>query len=208
MNKKIMTLSIVILMLLSVCGCGQKKSAENKEEMNHSSLETTLETTIEPTEAPVPGVHINENPVERDSQQNHETEINNSVDIVNSTKETSTQDKNDPVKETESTAEKQKDQSDISEEIKPNNPEIDVPKESIVVPDTTLPSEEPSVVEKSEYEIYQSMSGREQKEYMESFDSIDAFFDWYNNAKEEYEANNKGIVVGGGSIDLGELITE
>lgn len=49
------------------------------------------------------------------------------------------------------------------------------------------------------------MSAQEQNDYMNSFDSIDAFFAWYNQAKAEYEASNPPIDVDGGSFDLGDL---
>ena len=41
---------------------------------------------------------------------------------------------------------------------------------------------------------------------MESFDSIDAFFEWYNAAKEQHEKENPPIEVDGGAIDLDQII--
>ncbi|MBR2223812.1 MAG: hypothetical protein IJ973_05750, partial [Christensenellaceae bacterium] len=55
------------------------------------------------------------------------------------------------------------------------------------------------------YEAYHAMSGEEQRAFMESFDDIEDFFAWYNNAKAEYEAKNPDIEITDGNIDLGGL---
>ena len=55
------------------------------------------------------------------------------------------------------------------------------------------------------YEEFWAMSGKEQLEYKESFDSAEDFFAWYNSAKAEHEAAHPGIDAGDGEIDLGEL---
>lgn len=40
------------------------------------------------------------------------------------------------------------------------------------------------------YEEYWAMSGTEQQAYYESFPSVEDFFNWYNEAKAEYEASH------------------
>lgn len=55
------------------------------------------------------------------------------------------------------------------------------------------------------YDDYMSMGAEEQGNYMDSFGSTDAFFDWLHSAKEEHDAQNPEIEVGDGSIDLGDL---
>lgn len=55
------------------------------------------------------------------------------------------------------------------------------------------------------YEAYHAMSGEEQRAFMESFDDIEDFFAWYNNAKAEHEAANPDIEITDGNIDLGGL---
>lgn len=70
-----------------------------------------------------------------------------------------------------------------------------------VLPTPTRPAGAPM----TEYEKYQSMSAEEQMEYMNSFESVDAFFAWYNSAKEEYEAQIPVIEVGDGPIDMSEF---
>lgn len=74
-------------------------------------------------------------------------------------------------------------------------------------PDPSQPTETPTQNEESalsEYERFINMTPAEQQAYMESFESIEAFFEWYNQAKAEYEAANPPIEVGDGNIDLGD----
>lgn len=51
-----------------------------------------------------------------------------------------------------------------------------------------------------------AMDGTEQEKYMNSFGDIDAFFNWYNDAKETYEKENPSIEIGNGPIDMEEII--
>ena len=57
-----------------------------------------------------------------------------------------------------------------------------------------------------DYESFQAMSPKGQQEYMATFDDMDAFFDWYNAAKDKYEAENPPIEIDGGSVNLDEII--
>ena len=55
------------------------------------------------------------------------------------------------------------------------------------------------------YEEYNALSAEEQEAYFNSFDTVDDFFVWYNKAKQEYEANQDYIEVGGdGNINIGD----
>ena len=74
--------------------------------------------------------------------------------------------------------------------------------------ETQKPTEKPTdtVINMTQYEWYHSLTGEQQMAYMESFDNMDAFFDWYNAAKEEHEREKPGIDIGDGNIDLGEII--
>lgn len=79
------------------------------------------------------------------------------------------------------------------EETEPTVGEEEKPTEAPVVPTT-------------EYEKYNAMSGEEQEAFIDSFESIQAFMDWYNAAKAEYDALHPGIDIGDGNIDAGDLI--
>lgn len=56
-----------------------------------------------------------------------------------------------------------------------------------------------------DYETFVALEPAVQREYMESFESMDAFFEWYNTAKEAYEQEHPAIDVGDGVIDLEDL---
>lgn len=71
---------------------------------------------------------------------------------------------------------------------------------------TTKPSgtKDPSQVT---YADYEAMSGDEQKAFFDTFADPGKFFDWYNAAKEAYDATKNEIIIGGDeTIDLGDLI--
>lgn len=55
------------------------------------------------------------------------------------------------------------------------------------------------------YEEFWELDGDAQLAYKESFESVEAFYAWYNAAKSEYDAAHPGIDAGDGNIDLGEL---
>ena len=52
------------------------------------------------------------------------------------------------------------------------------------------------------YEKYNAMSGNEQMEFFSTFASVEDFVDWYNSAKEKYEAEHPYIEIENGEIDL------
>lgn len=76
------------------------------------------------------------------------------------------------------------------------------------VPTTGKDSEDESkpATDSTDYETYNAMSGEQQKAFMETFESVEAFFDWYNAAKEEYDAQHPDVEIGDDAIDFGEII--
>jgi len=56
------------------------------------------------------------------------------------------------------------------------------------------------------YKQYIELSAAEQAAFRKTFDSISDFFAWYNAAKAEYDAQNPGIDIGDGSIDLEDIM--
>lgn len=85
------------------------------------------------------------------------------------------------------------------------------PSDSTTTPgtdsDTTPPvtDDTPDEDEGMTYEKFSSMEPAKQREYQESFKDIDAFFEWYNAAKEKYEKEHPSIEVGDGSVDLEQI---
>ena len=58
----------------------------------------------------------------------------------------------------------------------------------------------------TEYEWFMALSGREQKEYMYSYPSIDDFLIWLENAEQEYKELHPSIEINGEPIDAEEII--
>lgn len=101
----------------------------------------------------------------------------------------------------------------------PEDPDVTAPTKA---PDPTQPTEPqptqptqpaptetqpaPTEPQEMDYAAYHAMSPAQQQAYMESFESMEAFFVWYENAKQEYEAANPPIDVGNGSIDMNEIL--
>lgn len=103
-------------------------------------------------------------------------------------------------------------------------PVVPVPAEDATTPPTEeLPQEdEPASDESLEgkidaslpapgelsYEDYNAMSAASQRAYMESFEDVEDFFEWYYDAKDAYDAEHPAIDVGDGVIDLEDLLPD
>lgn len=126
----------------------------------------------------------------------------------------------DTQKETDPTIPTDGDTSDdnATEPVKPSEPvpppETTVPPETTTPPETSLPTEpdqpsEPPERDPSDYtyEEYNAMSAQERQAFTRRFESIAAFWDWYDAAKAQYDSTRETIEIGGGDgIDLGDLI--
>lgn len=69
--------------------------------------------------------------------------------------------------------------------------------------ESTEPSSE---VKHVSYEAYNNMTPAEQLAYYEQFPSMEAFVNWYNEAKAKYDEEHGAIDVGDGNIDLGDIV--
>lgn len=75
-------------------------------------------------------------------------------------------------------------------------------------PENTIPGTTDAPSHEYTYEDYMAMSPSERQAFVESFGSIDAFWEWYDAAYADYEARQETIEVGGdgGGIDIGDLV--
>ncbi|MBQ3527179.1 MAG: hypothetical protein IJA52_01290 [Clostridia bacterium] len=69
----------------------------------------------------------------------------------------------------------------------------------------TTGEDKPYVPEPMTYAEFIELSAVEQQAYFESFDNIQDYFDWYNDALEKYEEEQNKIE-GSGSVNIGDLI--
>ena len=203
MTKKT-RIAIVCVAVLLIClftGCNKKKVEETTE-----MVETTVTETTEPE---IPGVAKNildesdffdsaegETTEETVTAEDDETDVTTpKQQNPNPTEST----KNTEPKETEVTPPKEQDpdSTESTKNTEPKETEATTPTEQNPDPtEATTPTgdnssgneEAPQSKIETDYERYHSMSGAEQKKFMDSFGSIEAFFEWYNNAKTEYDA--------------------
>lgn len=71
-------------------------------------------------------------------------------------------------------------------------------------PNVTEPPKNPA--QELTYQQFKDLPPAQQQEYQESFESIDAFFEWYNAAKEAYDKENPPILIGpDGVVDLDKI---
>lgn len=190
MKKRILAVLLVIL-VLAMAGCGRKKVEE-------TTPMTDPVTTVESTVAETKDIPLEDNIFDDDPEE--------TTEATEATEETESQDQNSDssVEPTEAAQ---------PTDPKPTTPKPTEPTKPTKPTETTDPTEgtKPAEDESSdgnltEYEQFQNMSPEQQQAYMESFESIEAFFEWLNEAKEAYEKANPPIEVGSGTIDIGAII--
>ena len=88
----------------------------------------------------------------------------------------------------------------------PTVPEVPETTEP-VQPDVTEPTAPETEVDTTNltYAQFHELTGIQQQEIMESFESIEAFFLWYDQAKAEHEKENPPIEIEDGQIDLEKI---
>lgn len=94
-------------------------------------------------------------------------------------------------------------ESDEDDATKATDPAETKPQET--KPQETKPQGE-APRELTEYEKYMAMSPEDQQKYYNSFPSVEAFFEWLQKAKAEYEAGLDYVEIGKGPIDIEEII--
>ena len=188
MYKRILVVLVVSVILLMMAGCNKNVSPDANESVNSTdNIAETIEETIEET---LPGV----------------VSVEDVIDDPRGAAEAQDEMHKDP-ESTEAPAEPGKDTEKVpASATEPD--ETTEPTQSETTP--TQPAEEeqksPDNSGLTDYERYNTMSGEEQMAFIESFGSIEAFVEWYNAAKAEYEAANPDIEIGDGIIDAGDLV--
>lgn len=162
MNRRMISLLLAVVLVLSLVGC---KTKAKEEPIAAAPIpEGFFDQTKPADETETPAV------TEKEQEEEPTTTSEEPTDGVQS----------EETKETEAT-----DATEATEETqKPTN----------------------TIVQMTQYEWYHSLTGEQQMAYMETFESMDAFFDWYNAAKEEHEKERPSIDIGDGYIDLDKII--
>lgn len=179
MNRiKGVTVLVVFIIILSSC------AMKNNEETLHPTIttETTLEELLEttPESTVMHGNGFTEQDFEDGKGIVNPTEIK--VD-----------------KESKEVSNSKEEKNDDSENI--DNDVMGDASNEMNIPESTAGS----VKEQTEYQRYAAMSGTEQKAYIESFESMEAFFEWLDEAKAYDDSVNGAIIVEGDTIDLSKI---
>lgn len=191
MNKKKFVLLLVFIMIV-LMGCGEKNEEEQIESVSSETEATVYETVTET----IPGLEDSIFDTELQTTEPEETE-----------REVTELDKK------EESGIKQPENQATSTKPSSTSPTTPSAKDDQANEPTTKPGTEDgetkndsTAVQISDYEKFHDMSAAEQQAYIEACGDIDAFFEWYNNAKEEHEAANPPIEVGDGNVDMGDII--
>lgn len=201
MKKKVTIAALVVLLaalIIALFSCGsngseEKPATEPLETTEQMHAGTTEGTTAETTEAAATEA--------TEEMATEATEAATSPALEDSIF--------DDDKDSTGNTEDKKNQNQNGGSAKPpKDPKPTEPKPTTPKPtEPTKPTEgDPSDDYVTEYERFLEMSPSEQEEYVDSFPSLDAFFDWYNAAKEAYEQANPPIDAGDGNIDIGDII--
>ena len=87
-----------------------------------------------------------------------------------------------------------------------------VPGATVPETDTPINSEEPKFnpddPKDCTYEEFVAMKPAQQEAVLKAYGSIEAFFEWYSKAKEEYEKDHPPIDIGDGNIDLDSILKD
>lgn len=190
MKKRILVLLLIVVLLLA--GCRKNKNQEATVPMQTTVAETTEES--------VPGV--GKNIFDQNGNVNPEY-------TQPQTEETT--------KPTETTPQVTVPQGPSGSDG-PGLQEPEAPDDDVVPPSVKPTEKDPEPTQPTgkepessddktlDYQKFQAMSPSEQQATMESFESIEKFFDWYDAAKKEHEEANPPVDVGDGNIDLDQII--
>lgn len=205
MNRKVMCVTpvvflLIILLLFVLTACGGN-GAENPSKDPVSSLgSSNVESTGGKDEDPIitPGDGV----TSRRPEQNTGSSVkpNGSSKPAESKPAESNSTASKP---TESNPAESKPTASKPAESEPTGSKPTESSAGTSSAEETLPEVDPE-----EYEEFLKKSPKEQQKYMESFSDIDAFFAWYNAAKDAYEKANPSIEAGDGSINIGDIIEE
>ena len=189
MNKKYASfIAILMVTVILLSSCGKAGKQESTTEATYESTVETLEPTV--SEGTMETLEEPYDPQVADDWQ---------------------EDTNDKTKPEETKPEETKPEETKPEETKPEETKPEETKPEETKPEETKPQEtkpvetQPKDPLAEEYAAYLRMSPAEQQAFFESFDSPDAFFNWYNTAKAAYDASEHYIDISGGNVNLGEL---
>lgn len=186
MYKKLMALLLAAMMLLAA-GC-KKDTAPQETTEPSRPLETETTPVVIPEET-ISGVEILDEP------------LNSPFDGMEDTEPETTENSSpsDNTISNNASSNTEKPAQSGNETVTEPTPTEPVQSE----PGATVPEDG---INQVSYETYSNMTPAEQMAFYNQFTSMEAFVQWYNEAKAEYDREHGAIDVGDGDIDLGDII--
>ena len=166
-TKSLISILLCLIMLFGATACGMKDSASETISQEDNNLQIPTSNAQEPV-----------------NTENHEEitpaeSIPDHTNTEDSTEPTEISPATDPTENDPTESEPQPTEPTENEETNPTEP---------TEPESTVPSATAAA-----YLAYNEMSAAEQQDFINSFDSIEAFFSWLNTAKAVYEAERTPI---------------
>lgn len=177
MTKKIILAVLVVALLIAAFAMVRFLGRDLDVVENQPSAESEMQQTEETT---LPGLEDSTFDDEWDEKTEPSEEETTEATVAEESTEAT-----DPTTETTN--------PDTTEETTQPDPET----EETTAPAKPAPSQ-------TAYEAYEAMSAAQQRDFMMSFETIEKFFDWYNNAKAEYDKAHPDIEIGDGKVDIGQ----
>lgn len=205
MNKKIFVIALAAVLLIAFGGCG-KKTEEPVSESEKLVLPSPTPTVMpglvymdEPVVAPDPEEALSVQETEPAAEETEAVadstpKAGSTVNTVPEKTENATPAAGTEPDPVEPPAENTVDDDENTADDTVAEPEVDLGVETNVNADVY-----------TAYEQYNDMSGDEQVAFMESFDSVADFVDWYNASLAEFQEVNNAIEITDGTIDLSQL---
>ena len=210
MTKKIILAVLVVALLIAafvmVRFLGKDLGSAEEQPTAESEMQQTEETTLPGLED---SIFDDEWDEETESSEEETTEATvaeeESAEATDPTTETEVTTSTDPTTEAEATTPTTP--ATGNDSTTPTNPGTTEETTQPAQPDsgaeeTTTPTK--PTPQKMAYEVYESMSAAQQRDYMMSFESIEKFFDWYNKVKAEYDKAHPDIEIEGGKVEIGQ----
>lgn len=207
MNKKLMILLLAAIMLLAV-GC--KNGADTKETTEPSQQLETETNPVIPEET-ISGVEILDEPLsspfdEMEDTEQKTTENSSSTDNTsNSSSDGNGQSNTGNTDNTGNSGGSNNGGSNTEKPAQSGDETAAEPKPTEPKPTESGATEPEGGIHYVSYEEYNNMTPAEQVAYYNQFPSMEAFVQWYNEAKAKYDEEHGAIDVGDGNIDLGDI---
>ena len=186
--KKIISLILLVVLMLSVCACTKPSNEiaiQNGEENSVSDNENVSNPSDDLSNS-------SDNTTLDDALTDDDTPVSNTIDTTDDTNTSDGGNSNTPSNpdtNTPSNDGEQSGDSSLGEDSQAGD-ESSSGEDAVVEKD---PNFDPS---KYTYSQYQNMTGAEQEEFFNNFESINAFFDWLNAAKEKEQQESPDKIIG------------